>query len=100
MIRHIVMWKFKDGAEGKTKLENMEWVREHLYALLPIIPEIKRMEIGVDVTHSSASMDLMLLTEFDTIADLKTYAVHPDHLAVAEYVGKVVESRVVLDAEI
>ncbi len=100
MIRHVVLWSFKADAEGKSKEENITAVKDMLYSLVPRIPEIKRMEIGVDVTHSSASMDLMLLTEFDTIADLKTYAVHPDHLAVAEYVGKVVESRVVLDAEI
>ena len=93
------MWKFKDGAEGKTKLENMEWVREHLYALLPVIPEIKRMEIGFDFSCTEASMDFMLLTEFDTAEDLKIYAVHHEHLKVAEYVRAVVDSRVVVDSE-
>lgn len=100
MIRHVVMWKFKESAEGKTKLENMEWVREHLYALLPVIPEIKKMEIGFDVNHTDASMDLMLLTEFDSLDTLSTYAVHPEHLKVSTYVRRVVESRVVLDCEI
>ncbi len=100
MIRHVVMWQFEAEAEGKSKEENMKAVKEMLYALVPRIPEIKRMEIGIDVTHSSASMDLMLLTEFDSIEALKIYAVHPEHLAVAEYVGKVVESRVVVDCEI
>ena len=100
MIRHVVMWKFKTDAEGKSKEENMHAVKDMLYSLVPNISEIKRMEIGFDVTHSNASMDLMLLTEFDSVTDLKIYAVHPDHLAVAEYVGKVVESRVVLDCEI
>lgn len=100
MVRHVVMWKFKTEAEGKSKLENMEAVREQLYALLPIIPEIKRMEIGFDVKGTDASMDLMLLTEFDTLETLKIYAEHPEHVKVASYVRKVVESRVVLDCEI
>ena len=100
MIRHVVMWKFKTEAEGKNKEENMQAVKDMLYSLVPLIPEIKRMEIGVDLSHTSASMDLMLLTEFDSLEDLKTYAVHPEHLLVAEYVGKVVENRVVLDSEI
>lgn len=100
MIRHVVMWKFKDSAECKDKIENMETVKDSLYALKPIISEIKKMEIGMDVTHSDASMDLMLLTEFDSIEDMKTYAVHPEHLKVAEYVRKVTETRVVLDCEI
>ena len=100
MIRHVVMWKFKESAEGKSKAENMEWVREHLYALCPIIPEIKRMEIGVDITGSDMSMDLMLLTEFESVETMKTYAVHPEHLKVSGYVRKVIETRVVLDCEI
>ena len=100
MIRHVVMWKFKESAEGKTKEQNMEWVKESLYALLPIIPEIKRMEIGFDVNHTDASMDLMLLTEFESLDTLRTYAVHPEHLKVSTYVCRVVESRVVLDCEI
>lgn len=100
MIRHVVMWKFKSDAEGKTKAENMEWVRERLYALLPVIPEIKRMEIGLDVSQTDMSMDLMLLTEFDSLDALHTYAVHPEHVKVSTYVRKVIETRVVLDCEI
>ena len=100
MIRHVVMWKFKEIGEGKTKLENMEWVQEHLYALVPVIPEIKKMEIGFDITGSDMSMDLMLLTEFDSVETMKIYANHPEHLKVSAYVRKVIETRVVLDCEI
>ena len=100
MIRHIVMWKFKDCAEGKSKEENMQIVQEKLYALVSIIPEIKRMEIGSDLTHSEASMDLVLLTEFDNVDALRTYAEHPEHLLVSGYVRKVIDRRVVIDCEI
>ena len=100
MIRHVVMWKFKSEAEGKTREENMEIVRNSLFALLPVISELKKMEIGFDITHSDMSMDLMLLTEFDSVEDMKAYAVHPEHLKVSTYVRKVIETRVVLDCEI
>ncbi len=97
MVRHIVMWKFKDSAEGKTKSENIALVRDSLYALVDIIDQIKKMEIGVDISGTDASMDLVLLTEFESVEDLNAYAVHPEHVKVAGYVRKVVESRVVLD---
>ncbi|MDE5955645.1 MAG: Dabb family protein [Bacteroidales bacterium] len=29
MIRHIVMWKLKPEAEGRTAAENAEWMKEH-----------------------------------------------------------------------
>ena len=100
MIRHVVMWRFKEFSEGKSKVENMEIVRERLYALMPIIHEIKRMEIGVDVSQTDASMDFMLLTEFDTLDALKIYADHPEHLKVSSYVRRVTEERVAVDCEI
>ena len=40
MLKHIVMWKFKD-AEGKTKEENVEIVKNGLEALPPLVPHIK-----------------------------------------------------------
>ena len=100
MIRHVVMWNFKEEAEGNTRLQNMEKVRDALYALVPKIPEIKKMEIGFDEKHTEASMDLMLLTEFDSMEALAIYADHPDHLAVAGFVRAVTEKRVVLDCQI
>lgn len=100
MIRHVVMWKFKEIGEGKTKEENLDIVKDKLLALLPIIPELKKMEIEKDVSHTDMSYDLILITEFENLDDLHTYAVHPEHQKVAAYVGKVVESRVVLDCEI
>ena len=50
MIRHIVMWKFKEEAEGKTKRENMLFVKDQLYALPALIPEIKKMFHGEALT--------------------------------------------------
>ena len=100
MIRHIVMWKFKENAEGRTKEENMQYVKERLLALVDIIPQIRSMEVGIDITHSDMSMDLALITEYDTVADMKIYADHPAHLDVSKYVRCVIESRVVLDFEV
>ena len=100
MIRHVVMWKFKDIGEGKTKAENLDIVKDKLFALLPIIPELKKMEIGKDVSHTDMSYDLILITEFESLDDLHTYAVHPEHVKVSGYVRSVIESRVVLDCEI
>ena len=99
MIRHVVMWKFKEKAEGKTKAENMQIVRERLLALRPIIPQLKLMEIDCDISHTEMSYDMMLTTEFESVADMKAYADHPEHLKVREYVKAVREAWVILDCE-
>ena len=100
MIRHIVMWKFKAVGEGKSRDDDVALVLERLLALRPIIPQLRRMEIGEDISHTEMSMDLVLLTEFDSVEDMKIYAGHPEHLKVSAYVRKVIETRVVIDTEL
>ena len=97
MVKHIVMWKFKESAQGKAKAENIRIATDMLYALVEKIPEIKKMEIGADISCTAASMDMVLLTEFENVDTLKIYAVHPEHVKVADFIRSVVDSRVVLD---
>lgn len=97
MIKHIVMWKFKETAEDKTNDENMDIVKNSLLALEPIIPEIKYIELGKNVSHTDMSFDMALITEFESLEDLHTYKVHPEHQKVASYVAKVTNSRGVID---
>lgn len=99
MIKHIVLWKMKDQAEGLSKEENMKLIKERLSALPPLIPQLKSMQIGFDITHSEMSYDLGLVTEFDSVADMHTYRDHPEHQKVSKYVRKVIESRIVIDFE-
>ncbi len=100
MIRHVVMWRFADEAEGRTRQQNMEYIRDRLMALPAIIPQIKRMEIGIDIGRTDKSYDMMLLSEFESMEALAEYRDHPDHMAVSKYVGKVSTARVVADCEI
>ncbi|MDF2700509.1 MAG: stress responsive barrel domain protein [Haloplasmataceae bacterium] len=97
MIKHIVMWKLKENAEGKTKLENAKIMKERLEALKAEIKEIKVLELGINVVESPASYDAVLYSEFASKADLEVYAKHPSHLKVGEFINKVREDRVVVD---
>lgn len=98
MIKHIVMWKFVDEKDGKTKAEIMETVKKGLLRLPAIVPEIKAMEIGEDVLKTDdASYDMALITLFDSAADLHAYKVHPEHVKVSEYVKTVRTARATAD---
>jgi hypothetical protein len=97
MIRHVVMWKFKDEAEGRTRPENCAYIKKMLEALPPYIPFVRRLEVGVNEFSSPMAADMVLLTEFDSKDDLDLYAGHPEHVKVSDYVAKVRESRSVVD---
>jgi len=97
MIKHIVMWKIKEFAEGKSKLENIKLVKEKLESLTSVIPEIKFLEVGINLNESEMAYDAILYSEFDNLEDLNTYQNHPKHKEVSEYVGKIRTDRAVGD---
>ena len=94
MISHIVMWKFKDGEE-----ENMMKFRERLLALKGQIPEIRAMEVGINVNPSERSFDAVLVSEFDSLEDLRSYSVNPLHVAVSEFCKSIRTQSVSVDYE-
>jgi hypothetical protein len=97
MIKHIVMWKLKASAEGANKEQNAKKMKTELEALKSKIPQVKHLEVGMNIIPSDASYDVALYSEFANEQDLAVYAKHPDHVAAAGFVKKVVESRVVID---
>lgn len=97
MIKHIVMWKLKDTAEGKTKKENAEIIKERLESLKGKVEELKGLQMGININSSDAAYDLSLYSEFECQEDLDKYQVNPLHLEIVKYVKKVVQDRKVVD---
>lgn len=100
MIKHIVMWKLEESAEGKNKQENALIIKNGLEALKGIIPEIIEIEVGIDFLKSDQSYDVVLYSTFASTEDLNIYQDHPEHKKIGAFIGKVRNSRVVVDYEI
>ena len=97
MLVHIVMWRFKDFANGASKEENLKQMKQRLEGLVGVVPELVSAEVGIDFKHTDMSYDAVLISRFRSEEDLATYKVHPAHVAVSEYCKKVSESRVDID---
>ncbi len=97
MLKHVVMWRLKDIAEGKNKQENSEIMKEKLLALENKIQEIKYIEVGLNINPTDAAYDIVLITHFNNEEDLKIYANHSEHVMVGEFISKVRSERVVVD---
>lgn len=100
MLKHIVMWRFKEGAAGKSRVEHAQYMKEHLEALVGVVPEIISMEVGVNNNPSATAYDAVLVSLFDDSEALGRYKVHPAHQAVAAYCKEVRELRADVDYEI
>ncbi|MCC8154292.1 MAG: Dabb family protein [Tannerellaceae bacterium] len=100
MIKHIVMWKFREGAEGKTRRESACWMKEQLEKLVGIVPEIYSLEVGVNTKDDEMAYDAVLITTLEDEAAMKRYKIHPEHVKISNYCKKLRESRTVVDYEI
>lgn len=99
MIRHVVMWKFKDEAQGRTRDENLALVKTQLEALPEKIPFIRHMEVNLNINGNPSCFDAVLISEFDCLEDVKAYREHSEHKKISSYVALVRESRACVDYE-
>jgi len=100
MIKHVVMWKIKEHAAGVSKLENILTMKLMLEELRTMIPGIRDLEVGTELKPGNAKYDVVLVTEVDDWDSLERYQHHPDHVKVAEFIGKIREQRAVVDYEV
>lgn len=101
MIRHVVVWKFKDEAEGHSARENRARVAQALRALPREIPGILEWEVGeVEADRlDGEQVELCLISLFENRQHLAAYSAHPRHAAVVDLLRRVRSEKRVADYE-
>jgi hypothetical protein len=94
MITHVVLIKLTDPTS-----ENLKNVVDKIRALDGQIDVLRSIEVGTDIIHSARSYDVALVARFDSLEDLKTYAVHPIHVPVLEFAKSLASSMAAVDFE-
>lgn len=100
MIKHIVFWKLKDEANGLSKQENAQAIKQKLEALKGKIEGLIDIEVGFDFLHAAESADVVLYSTFKDKAALDFYQQHPLHKEVMPFIGEARSERRVVDYEV
>ena len=87
MVKHIILWKLRDDLSNEEKQRVKKDIKAGLEGLAGRIPGQLSIVVNVDGRLESSNADVMLDSTFTDEAALKAYAVHPEHVAVAD--GKV-----------
>ena len=101
MVKHVILWQLKDELTAEEKVTVKAEMKEALEDLVGKIPGLLDVKVYTEGLESSKNAEVMLDTTFTDEAALKVYAVHPEHVAVAD--GKVrpfTKYRACLDFEI
>ena len=97
MVKHIILWKLK---EENNTAEIKNGIKQNLEGLLGKIDGLIEIKVQTECLESS-NVDVMLDSSFTDEAALKGYAVHPEHVKVADtLVRPFTESRACLDFEV
>ncbi|MGB4345647.1 MAG: Dabb family protein [Burkholderiaceae bacterium] len=100
MIKHIVMWQLKDHAEGADKAANALKMKALLDACADIVPGVLKFEVAIAQPGLEATYDVVLYSEFASVAALDAYQNHPQHQALKPFVGAVRSARQCMDYEV
>jgi quinol monooxygenase YgiN len=100
MIKHIVMWKLKDFAEGSDRASNAVKMKNKLDACADLVPGTLKFEVALAQPGLEATYDIVLYSEFESKEALDAYADHPTHQALKPFIGAVRESRQCMDYQI
>lgn len=99
MVKHIILWQLKDEYSAEEKAKIKEEIKSGLEALVGKIPGLLDVKVQIEGLASS-NADLMLDSSFEDEVSLKGYAIHPEHVAVADSkVRPYTKTRVCLDFE-
>ena len=100
MVKHMILWQLKDELSAEEKAAVKAGIKEGLEALAGKIPGLTEIKVQTEGLASS-NADVMLDSTFEDEAALKGYAVHPEHVAVADSkVRPFTKTRMCLDFEI
>ncbi|MBK9315788.1 MAG: Dabb family protein [Acidobacteria bacterium] len=95
MIRHIVLFKYKDETSQADRDAFLAMLRE----LPSKIEEIVDFEAGHDVVHAARSFDAALVASYADLDALDRYARHEDHLPVVNRAKEICHQVVAVDYE-
>ena len=87
MVKHIILWRLREELTAEEKESVKQGIKAGLEGLAGRIPGLLDIRVNVDGRLESSNADVMLDSTFTDEVALRAYAVHPEHVAVAD--GKV-----------
>ena len=98
MIRHVVSWKLT-ADEPAEKADHATGIIERLQSLVGVVSEIRTLSAAADVAGGS-NWDVVLIADFDDLAAVERYQVHPAHVTAAAFIRSVAANRMAVDIEV
>jgi len=97
MLKHIVFIRLSSSYSDAEKTAKLKKLKEMLDKLPNAIPEINKMETGLNISTRASAFDLSLSVELNDEDALNVYRVHPEHKKVLAFMGELSLETAVVD---
>jgi len=94
MVKHIVFFKLHDNSEA-----NKQAVKDRIMSMQGKLDFVKHLEVGLNFSPEERAFDVALISDFETKEDLQTYATHPIHVEVVNFIKSLNAVSKVVDYE-
>ena len=76
-------------------------MQSELEALAGFMPDdIEHLQVGRNIAYPESNWDVVLIADYESLAGLEAYQVHPDHVAATHVIKPLVASRSNVDFEV
>ena len=75
MLRHVAMFKWKEGITDEQKIA----ARDSLANLKGTVPSVVEYTVGFDIERNPNNWDMVLVADFEGVAGLETVLRRSDH---------------------
>ncbi len=83
MVKHIILWTLNPELSETEKQSVKAGIKAGLEGLVGKVPGLLEVKVNVDGRLDTSNCDVMLDSTLESAEALKGYAVHPEHVAVA-----------------
>lgn len=87
------MWKLKDFAVGKSKIDYAKFLKEKLDGLKLLIANIVKLRVGINIANEYSNCDIVLHSYFKNLTDYKNYQEHSEHVKIGLWILKIRAER-------
>ncbi|MFZ7086985.1 Dabb family protein [Curtobacterium sp. RRHDQ10] len=96
MITHVVAWTLRADLD---RAESIAQIRALLEGLVGTVRSIRSIRVVENVADPGRNADVAVVAQFDDLAGLDEYQVHPEHQAAAAEIRGLVTGRTAIDWE-
>ena len=99
MISHTVLFRLRPELNEAERLQAAVTFKRDIEGLLAVIPFLRKIHVGLNI-NPDEQWHICLNAWLDNMEDVRSYAIHPEHVNAAARLKPAIAERACVDGEL